>query len=207
MEDQNSHTPEQHETNDSTPSTNEQSTQSTEPDELSLDDKITVKDVSIKYGIYLGIILTIYTIALQMAGLATNQALGYVGYVVLIVLMVIAHKTFKNEGDGYMSYSQGLGIGTLMALVSALISTPISYLYIKFVDSTFLQALKDKSIEDMEKRGMSDADIESAMEITSKFMTAEFIFPIGFIFFVFFGFIISLVVTAITKNSNPQLEM
>ena len=76
MEDQNSHTSEQHEKNDNTTSTDGQSTQtqSTEPEELSLDDKITVKDVSIKYGIYLGIILTIYTIALQMAGLATNQA-------------------------------------------------------------------------------------------------------------------------------------
>jgi len=59
----------------------------------------------------------------------------------------------------------------------------------------------------MEQRGMSDAEIESAMEFTSSFMTAEFIFPIAFIAFIFFGFIISLIVSAFTKNSNPQLDM
>ena len=176
-------------------------------EELSLDERITVKGVSIKYGLYLGIILTIYSLALQVMGLAANEALGWVGYVVLIVLMVIAHKTFKNEGDGFMSYSQGLSIGTLIALVAALISTPISYLYVKFFDSSFLQVIKDKQIEDMEQGGMSDAEIESAMEIASTFMTAEFIFPIAFVFFIFFGFIISLIVSIFTKNSNPQLDM
>jgi len=176
-------------------------------EELSLDERITVKGVSVKYGLYLGIILTIYSLALQVMGLAANEALGWVGYVVLIVLMVIAHKTFKNEGDGFMSYSQGLSIGTLIALVAALISTPISYLYVKFFDSSFLQVIKDKQIEDMEQRGMTDAEIESAMEIASSFMTAEVIFPIAFIAFIFFGFIISLIVSAFTKNSNPQLDM
>jgi len=176
--------------------------------ELSLDERITVKEVSVKYGLYLGIILTIYSLALQLMGLAANEALGWVGYVVLIVLMVIAHKTFKNEGDGFMSYGQGLGIGTLIALVAGLISTPISYLYVKFIDSSFLQAIKDKAIADMEQKGtMSDAEIESAMEIASTFMTAEFIFPIAFVAFIFFGFIISLIVSAFTKNSNPQLDM
>ena len=178
-----------------------------EEEELSLDERITVKGVSIKYGLYLGIILTIYSLALQVMGLAANEALGWVGYVVLIVLMVIAHKTFKNEGDGFMSYSQGLSIGTLIALLAALISTPISYLYVKFFDSSFLQVIKDKQIEDMEQRGMSDAEIESAMEIASSFMTAEFIFPIAFIAFIFIGFIISLIVSAFTKNSNLQLDM
>jgi len=178
-----------------------------EEEELSLDERITVKGVSIKYGLYLGIILTIYSLALQVMGLAANEALGWVGYVVLIVLMVIAHKTFKNEGDGFMSYSQGLSIGTLIALVAALISTPVSYLYVKFFDSSFLQVIKDKQIEDMEQRGMTDAEIESTMEIASSFMTAEVIFPIAFIAFIFFGFIISLIVSAFTKNSNPQLDM
>ena len=182
--------------------------ESQEPEvELSLDERISVKEVSVKYGLYLGIILTIYSLALQVMGLAANEALGWVGYVVLIVLMVIAHKTFKNEGDGFMSYSQGLSIGTLIALVAGLISTPLSYLYVKFVDSSFLQVIKDKQFEAMEQKGMSDAEIESAMEIASTFMTAEFIFPIAFIAFIFFGFIISLIVTAFTKNSNPQLDM
>ena len=210
MEEQNSQTPEQPETNDNT-SVDEQVNQTPIPEpeeEVSLDDRITVKDVSVKYGLYLGIILTIYSLALQLMGLAANEALGYLGYIVLIVLMVIAHKTFKNEGDGFMAYSQGLSIGTLIALVAGLISTPISYLYVKFFDSSFLQVIKDKAIADMEQKGtMSDAEIESAMEIASTFMTAEFIFPIAFIAFIFFGFIISLIVSAFTKNSNPQLDM
>jgi len=45
-------------------------------EELSLDERITVKGVSIKYGLYLGIILTIYSLALQVMGLAANEALG-----------------------------------------------------------------------------------------------------------------------------------
>jgi len=41
--------------------------ESQEPEaESSLDEKITVKGVSIKYGLYLGIILAIYSLALQV---------------------------------------------------------------------------------------------------------------------------------------------
>ena len=60
---------------------------------------------------------------------------------------------------------------------------------------------------DMEERGMSDAQIEQAMQMTEAFTSPAALTIIGVIVSVIFGFILSLIVTAFTKNSNPELEM
>ena len=54
---------------------------------------------------------------------------------------------------------------------------------------------------------MSDAEIETAMGFSEPFMTPEVFVPLGIVFAVFFGFIFSLVIAAITKNANPEAEV
>ena len=54
---------------------------------------------------------------------------------------------------------------------------------------------------------MDDAQIDQAMEMAEKFSSPEIIFGIGLIVFIFFGFIISLIVSLFTKKDNPALEV
>ncbi len=179
-----------------------------QPDEVDEEyEKTTVKQVSLKWGLYIGLVLIVWSLIIQMAGLVGNQPLSYVIYLFIIAGIVLAHKEFKNEGDGFMSYSQGLGIGTLLSLVSGAISVVFSFIYVKFIDDSMLTIVKDLQVEKLEEQGLSDAQIDQAMSITEKFMVPEVMFPMALVAMVFFGFILSLIVSAFTKNVNPQAEI
>lgn len=170
-------------------------------------EQISVKQVATKYGLILGVISIALFLITVFAGLIGNQAMQYVGYIPTIILIIYAHKEFKAQGDGFMSYGQGLGIGTLTVTIGSLISTVFFYVYVKFLDSSFMEIMKDKQLEGMQEQGMSDEQIDQAMEMTGSFMTPEVLSVIGILFAVFFGFILSLIISAFTKNSNPDLDM
>lgn len=170
-------------------------------------EKISVKQVSVKYGLILAMISIIFFLITVFAGLVGNQAVQYLGMIPTIILIVLAHKEFKQEGDGFMSYGQGLGIGTLTVTISSIVYTIFFYVYIKFIDSSFMEIMKDKQLEDMQAQGMSEEQIDQAMSMTSGFMTPEIISVFAILVAVFFGFILSLIISAFTKNSNPDLDM
>ncbi len=163
----------------------------------------SVSQVSIKYGIILGVVFIVFSLLLFMSGNFGNQWLGAVQYLFLIAGIVFAHNDFKRNGDGFMSYGQGLGIGTLTTLVSAVFSSIFTYIYMAFIDTNILEEMKEAQILELESQGMSDAQIEQALG----FMTPGVIIVIAILFFVFIGFILSLIISAFTKNNNPELQI
>lgn len=174
-----------------------------------MEDKVTVSQIGLKNGIIIGLIFIVYGMILQFLNLDMKLMgyLSYVNYVILIVFIVLAHKAFKEGGDGFMSIGQGLGIGMLITLVGSVISSIFSFIYLKFIDDSIIQKSLDFQIEELEKKGMDDASIEQAMAITSKIMTPEIMPIVAIVFMAFFGFILSLIVSLFTKKSNPTLEV
>jgi hypothetical protein len=170
-----------------------------------MEEKLTVKQVGIKYGIYLALVSILYTLILQILGLAAKQALGYVGIIFVIIALVLAHRDYKRSNE-YMSYGQGLGISMIIVAISSVLSSIFSYIYIKFVDDSMLEVIREQSMIQLEERGMSDAQIEQAMEMQANFTTPEMILVFGILGGIFFGFIVSLIVTAITKKTPPAME-
>ena len=168
---------------------------------------LTVKQVSLKWGLYLGMAMIIYGILLQLLDQVGKTGLDMVNYVFMAALMYFAHKSFKDEGNGYMSYGQGLGIGTLMSVVGSFLSVTFSYIYVKFIDPSFMDIIKDLQIEKMQEQGLSDAQIDQAMEMSAAFMKPEIMFPMAFVFSVFFAFILALIISAITKNPDPSTQV
>lgn len=165
---------------------------------------ITVKSVAMKWGVINGLLAIVLLMIIDFAGLIGNQAVGWIGYVVFLVLLILAHKQFKSEGDGYMSYGQGLGIGTLASVISGIISSAFFYIYVSFINSGFIDIIKDQQIMTMEEQGMSDAEIEQAMGFSESFMSPVAMTIFSLLGAVFIGFIISLIVSAITKNTQPE---
>ncbi len=131
-----------------------------------MENKPTVSQIAIRYGLILGLILIIISIIFEFLNLEfkTQQNLNYGSFIFVLAAIILAHKAFKEGGDGFMSLGQGIGIGTLLSVISGVISGIFTYVYLKFIDDSMLQEIKDLQIEGMEKQGMSDAQIEQAME-------------------------------------------
>jgi hypothetical protein len=167
---------------------------------------VTTRSVGIRYGLILSVISIAYFLGISMAGLAGEGGIwSFIGAIPSIIVIVLAHKYFKDNGNGFMEYGQGFGIGFWIVLISSIVSSAFTYVYIKFIDTTFTQTMLDKSRDSMAEGGnMSDAQIDQAMEITSKFMSPEAIVGMGIVMGLIFGCIIALIVTIFTKKSNPE---
>jgi hypothetical protein len=167
---------------------------------------VTPSAVAIRYGLIVGIISVLISFALNIAELEQSPA-KWLTSIVLIVGIVLAHKFFKQENRGFMSFGQGLSIGTVLSVVVGFLSAIFSYIYVTFIDTNFSARLLEKTRADMEAQGnMSDAQIEQALSWTAKFMEGPYMAAFVLIFSLLIGFLVSLVVSAFTKNSRPEFE-
>ena len=103
-----------------------------------------------------------------------------------------------------MSYGQGLGVAFWMGLVHGGIYSVFVYLYIRFIDNSFLEMIREKQIEAMEQQGLSQERIDKALEFSSMFLSAE-----AMLIYVVVGSIVSTVfialfVTIFTQKKNPE---
>lgn len=165
---------------------------------------VTPRSAGIRFGLISAVVGIIYFIALRMAGLDMQGPAGYVGWLITGVLVFLAQKYYKDNGDGYMNYPQGIGVAFWLGLVSSFISSIFSYIYIKFIDTAFMDELRDKQLEEMQSRGMSDEQIDQAMKMAGAFMTPEFILIVGFISAIIIAVVAGLIITIFTQNKRPD---
>ena len=176
-------------------------------DQNAQSEKVTTRTVGIRYGLMMAVISIAFFVIMNVAGLDMQGPVGYLGWVITAVMLFLAHKYYKEQGDGFMSVGQGTGIGFWAGTISSVISSIFTYVYIKFIDDSFLQAIKDKQMEAMEKQGLSDEQIEQSMKIAGVFTSPEAILGFGIVGGIVVAVLIALVISLFTKNVNPDLEV
>src|ERR1700754_1180184 len=101
-------------------------TETTETQEL------TTRSTGIRYGVIYGVISIVFFLVFNLAGLDMSKGIGKYGtWLIGFVIVFLAHKYFKENGNGYMSYGQGIGISFWVGLVCSVVSSIFTYIYIK----------------------------------------------------------------------------
>ena len=166
---------------------------------------ITTRATGIRYGVIMGTISIVYFLIFVIADLDMSKGIGRWGTTLIsIVIIYLAHKYFKENGDGFMSYGQGVGIGFWVGLVSAVIGNAFTYIYVKFIDDGFIAKIRENALREMEDKGQSDEQIEMAMKVVNFMTGAEALLLIGLFFGVLVLVIIALVVSLITQKQQPE---
>lgn len=165
---------------------------------------VSPKSVAIKYGLINGLIGIVFFVIVDFTSLHGSTVLQWVPLLVTAGLMFFAHKEFIKDGDGFMSYGQGLGIGTLMALVSAVLSSIFTYFYVSFINAEYISNLREMTLQNYYESGMNEEMIETSMQYFDQWTTPTSMLIMGIIIGVFAGFIVSLIISAITKKSRPE---
>lgn len=170
---------------------------------------VTTRAAGVRYGVVLGAISIVLFVTFNLAGMDITDGPGawinrLLSTGLTIGAIVMAHNFFKQNGDGFMSFGQGIGTEFWCTLTSTSIASVFMYVYIKFIDSAFIDMIKDRQLEEMQKRGMSDEQIEQAMKIAGMFTSAEAILLFGIFGGIFFGVLIALIVTIFTQKKNPD---
>ncbi|MBL3658089.1 DUF4199 domain-containing protein [Fulvivirga sediminis] len=176
-------------------------------DNQELGDKVSIKSVAVKWGAISGAIGIVFYLILILGDLIMTKGVSYIGLIPFIVVIVMAHKEFKNQGDEFMTYAEGLKIGLMLSLIGGLILALFSFIYGQFIDPGLADRMMDYIVQEWENQGMSDEQIEQAMGFTKYMFNPYLGLIIVIIKNVLVGFILSLVISAITKKNNPELEV
>lgn len=164
--------------------------------------KPTVMSVGLKFGLILGLVSVILSLVRFVVGsnpLENNWMNNVLSLALVLAAVFFAHKAFKEGGDGYMSYGQGLGIAIIAVIVSTLLSEVFMYIYLTFVDPSAFETIWEKAEEDMESKGQSAEQIEMGLSWGRKLFWV--FFAIGG---AFWGLIIGLIVSIFTQKRAPE---
>lgn len=167
---------------------------------------ISSRPIAAKWGAISGVIGIISFLIQDFADMRQDPIFIGVGLVIMIALIFMAHSEYKREGDGFMDYGQGVGMGFWYGLVSSTISSIFTFVYVKFINPGFLDSIREQQIMDMEERGMSEAQIEQALKMSESFSGPTAMLVMGIIIGVIFSLIVALIVSAFTKKSRPDFE-
>jgi hypothetical protein len=166
---------------------------------------ITTRSVGIRYGLILALVSVIYFLVLTIMNVDMTSGIGRWASILFYVAGIfLAHKYFKDNGSGFMSYGEGIGISFWIGLLSSVISSLFTYIYIKFFDASFVEMIKEKQIEEMQARGMSDEQIDQGMKFAEMFMSPEAILIFGIIGGIITVLIVGLIVTIFTQKKSPE---
>jgi hypothetical protein len=162
---------------------------------------VTARSVGMKFGLYSGLVgLTIFLITVILGQNPFGGWWNWIGVAFSIALMFLAHKNFKeNNGDGYMSYGQGLGIGFWMTLISTILSISVMYIYLTFIDGSPMDLFLEEQVAKMEEQGQNEQAIEMAQTWTKKLF-----WVFALIGSIFWGMIIALILSIFTQKKAPE---
>lgn len=159
------------------------------------------------YGAVVGIIIVAYTFILYVTDLTTNRAVGFAQWAIMVACIYMAVKRYRDESlGGYISYGKALGFGTLTVFFASLIVGFFTYILYTFIDPSLIDEILRVSEESLLQQGLSDSEIDAALEMTKKFTTPLFITITTIIGISFMGFIFSLIVGIFVKRKDDSFE-
>ena len=174
-------------------------------EENSTSPALTTRSVGIRYGIIIAAISIVFFLLFVIVDIELYLKIGrWGGTIIAIIVLVLAHQYFKKNGDGFMSYGQGVGIAFWAGLVSSVIGSIFTYVYVKFIDSSMTTAIREGAIRDMEEKGQSEEQIEMAMKFVDMFTNPEALLFFGLFFGILGTVVIGLIVTIFTQRARPE---
>ncbi|HVY81375.1 MAG TPA: DUF4199 domain-containing protein [Steroidobacteraceae bacterium] len=160
--------------------------------------------IATKYGVIHGLISFVIFLVGALSGLQQSWLLSVLNIAVLVVLMVLAHRELKAAQEGMMRYSQGLGSGTLLAVVSSIVVCVLVFIYVKYINTGYFAAAMKAQQAALEQRGITGAQAQQAMAVTSLIMTPGGIVVTSLIAGVITGTVVALIVSIFTQKSDPR---
>lgn len=165
--------------------------------------------IGLTYGLITGLIICLIALIQYLGGLKTYMSpLGYLVYVVLIVMAVLAGQKQKKVNGGYLEFGEALKVTFSVFASALLLQTLFTYVLFNFIDPSFKEALAqeimNKTEEFMRRFGASDSTIDEALEKEQgkdPFALSRMILGYGITCIV--CFIICLIISAIIKKNKP----
>jgi membrane-bound ClpP family serine protease len=161
--------------------------------------------VALKWGAFLGVTLMVITLVMYLTDQTANPLFSVLTLGSMVAFLILSMRDFRSLNGGYMSYGEGLGVGTLVSAIGGLLSAAFITFYNVVIDPTVQQRALEAAREKMEEQGkLTDEQIDQALEFSQKFQSPGFTFIAGVLGTIIMGFLLSLIVAAFIRRNKAN---
>lgn len=158
------------------------------------------------WGAILGFALIAISVVFYVLGMTESKAVQWLSYAVLAGGIFMGTKALREENNGFISYTKALGAGTAVAFFASIIIAFYTFVFFHFIDPAMAEQLVNRAEMELVDKGMSESEIEMSMKYVKSFMTPHMMAIMVVLTYTFFGFIFSLITSAILRKDDPSFE-
>lgn len=126
---------------------------------------------AVNFGAVLGLTLAAFTVLNYLIGAYDSLVLSFIISIVFVAGIVVGIKRRRdNELGGEISYGDAVGYGVLLALFSGIVVAFVTYIYLGFVDSSFVEYSIEKQREVYYESGLEAEEIDAMMGLIGRFL-------------------------------------
>jgi hypothetical protein len=167
--------------------------------------KLMKREVS--YGLYYGGFSILMMLVMYVTELNRSNAANYLNYIGLVVLAYFIYQfvqDFKGQNEGFISFQKIFKAGLSIGVLGGVLSSIFFYVQVKFIDTGYIKFVLDQAIIEMQKKGLSDAMIDTNMKMAAKWTTAEFFLLMGVVGSLFISSFVAVIMAFAMKKPNPN---
>ncbi|WBA43751.1 DUF4199 domain-containing protein [Hymenobacter canadensis] len=168
----------------------------------------TPVQVGIRYGLLFGIIGIIVDFGLKVTELAFKFSVAMpMSILVWVVGIVLAHRYFKSQNGGLMTFGQGVIISIVLGTISAILTGAFNYVYINFIDPDYVTAMRADMEAWMMGMNVPEDQLDKALADISQEKMGS-VLSIGKVTLggSIGGAVLGLIISAFTKHKLPEFE-
>jgi len=173
-----------------------------------MEEKRSVWKETLNYGIIMGLIGVGISVLTYMFDLMLKTWIMWPSLLISILVLYFLLRSYRDHyNNGYITYGKAVGAGVVMNIYAAIISAIFVFVLYSFIDPGLIDKSMALTEQKMAERGLPDAAIDQAMQMQAKIMKPWFTTLMSTISSVFYGLILSLIVSLfIMKKGNPLLD-
>ncbi|MBE9582925.1 DUF4199 domain-containing protein [Mucilaginibacter sp. JRF] len=161
--------------------------------------------VATKWALIYTLFSVILTYAFDAMGLAQESPVRYLSMALLIAFILLTQKEYRDVQGGFITFGKAFSVGFRFAVFAGLLGALFVFLYTKVLAPDVFARSLDKAESDMIEKGMTDEQVETAMNITRNYgqIIGAFFAAIGT---AVIGAIVSLIGAAIFKKERSPYD-
>jgi hypothetical protein len=174
-----------------------------------MEPKVNAWKSNLTNGLILGLAGVVFTMLMYFLDLTFNKSVGYIFLLITVLLLYYFIKSYRdNYLHGSITYGQSVGAGVIIFLYYSIISAIFTYILYTVIDTGLTTKMLAFAEEQVRKQGrVPEANIDTVMAFQKKIMKPEILAIGSIITNMFFGTIISLLVSIFTrKEGNPLID-
>ncbi len=159
--------------------------------------------IAVRFGFITGFIGVLTSLILYFSNQEYTSILKWLPVIFMLVIIIGGQQQIVKANSNYqISFGTLFKAGITITLITAIFMVVYFIIYANFIEPNFVDKILDISKLEMAKKGLSEEQTESAIEMSKKFMSPVFMAIMSFISNSVMGTLASLIGAAIFKNEK-----